>query len=58
MAFKIKQNDEGKWEWSCFQSAYGAAAGESDTLAEAKVELYIAESAIMESPLPPQALGK
>jgi hypothetical protein len=53
MAWTITPNPDGTWSWSAFQSAYGAAAGTSPTYAAAKVDLAIAEAAVMDCPYPP-----
>jgi hypothetical protein len=53
MAWTIAVNDAGGWDWSCFQSAYGAASGTADSRAAAAVELAIAEAWLMERPYAP-----
>lgn len=53
--FKVALRD-GKYHWYVMQSAYGAAGGAADTLAEAKVEMAIAEAALFETPYPPQVV--
>lgn len=53
MAWPITQAEDGTWDWSCFQSAYGAACGNQPTKAAATVALVIAEAAVMERPFPP-----
>lgn len=51
MGWRLEQLDDGRWEWFCWQSAFGAVGGVEDTLVEAKIEMAIAEAAITESPL-------
>lgn len=53
MSWKIKQRDDGKWEYECFQSSWGLIYGEADSLNQAKVKLAIAEAELTESPYPP-----
>ncbi|HEX6685749.1 MAG TPA: hypothetical protein VF062_23440 [Candidatus Limnocylindrales bacterium] len=55
MAWQITPADDGTYDWSAFQSAFGSASGNAPTLAAAKVELAIAEAAITEAPYPPAA---
>lgn len=52
MSWSITKTKRG-WEWSCANSAYGAAVGIAPTEAQAKVELYLAEAEMFEAPLPP-----
>ena len=52
MGFDISQREDGKWVWRCYNSAYGAAGGVADTLAQAKIELAIAEAEMLEHPFP------
>lgn len=56
MAFSIEEQEDGTWRWSCSHSSYGAAIGREDTLAEAKIELAIAEAEILENPFPPSVV--
>lgn len=53
MAWELKPMADGKWEYFFFNSAYGAAGGIADTLAEAKVRLAIVQADVMENPYPP-----
>jgi hypothetical protein len=53
MGYGIERNEDGTFDWWCASSAYGAAAGTAQTLAEAKVELAIAEADMFEHPYPP-----
>ena len=52
MAWTIKQNDEGTWDWSIVLTAYGAVLGTSETKATAKVDLWIAQQELLEMPFP------
>jgi hypothetical protein len=54
MSWRIEQTADGSWDWSCVQSAFGAAVGNAPTLAQAKVELAIAEAAITDHAYPPE----
>ncbi len=49
----IKRDDDGEWEYSCANSAYGAVLGTAPTLERAKVELAIAEAEMFERPFSP-----
>lgn len=51
--YKLEETKEGHWKWECANSAYGWAGGEEDTLAQAKIELAIAEAEMFEHPYPP-----
>lgn len=51
--FRLEQQPDGRWHWSCMQSAYGLASGTADTLPQAKIELAIAEAELLEKPFPP-----
>lgn len=57
MSYGIEIDSDGKYHWFAVQSAYGAATGTADTLAEAKVELAIGEAAIMDAPYPPTVVA-
>ncbi len=57
MGFEVKMTDDGRYDWTVWQSAYGLACGVEDTLAAAKVEMLIAEHDIMESPFPPAVVA-
>lgn len=48
----IHEDANGQWKWFIAQSAYGAACGSEPTRAQAVVELVIAESFVMDAPLP------
>lgn len=52
MAWSITPAEDGTYDWSCFQSAYGSASGNAPTLPAAKVELAIAEAELFEAPYP------
>lgn len=52
MAWNIEQRPDGKWDYSCLNTAYGSAGGTADTLPEAKVRLAIAEADLFERPFP------
>ncbi len=51
--YKLKETEDGHWEWECANSAYGWAGGEEDTLPQAKIELVIAENEMFETPYSP-----
>ena len=51
--YSLKETKDGHWEWECFQSSYGLTSGEENTLAQAKIELAIAEAELFERPYPP-----
>jgi|SRR3972149_8635302 len=52
MAWAIKQTGPRTWEYSCYNSAYGAVVGTARTLDKAKIELAIAQADLLEEPLP------
>ena len=51
--YTLKKIKNDRWEWCCANSAYGLALGEEDTLAQAKIELAIAENEMFETPYSP-----
>lgn len=50
MAYSIKERTDGKWDWTFFASAYGAASGTCPTLASAKVALAIGQAQVLDAP--------
>lgn len=56
MAYGIEIDSDGKYHWYVVHSAYGAAAGTTDTLAAAKVEMAIGEAHVFETPYSPTVI--